>query len=129
MKSTLSLRAFMHRGGLSSRWRTAPIMLKRPLSDNYVLNRSIVTSTCDAVFVQCEDLARLFDVIHEHKMKPPTTPYLHARLGKGKGKEFIGIPHEHSAYGLGPKHVDGAIFQASRLRPLQGRVCGPPVFQ
>jgi hypothetical protein len=36
MKSTLSLRAFMRRGGLSCRRRPAPIMLERSLSDNYV---------------------------------------------------------------------------------------------
>jgi hypothetical protein len=36
MKSTLSLRPFMRRGGLSCRRRTAPIMLERSLSDNCV---------------------------------------------------------------------------------------------
>jgi hypothetical protein len=41
MKSTLSLRDFMRRGGLSCRRRPAPIMLS--LSDNYV---SITTSIC-----------------------------------------------------------------------------------
>jgi hypothetical protein len=36
MKPTLSLPPFIRRGGLSCRWRPAPNMLERSLSDNYI---------------------------------------------------------------------------------------------